>query len=176
MSKLGKCMKSPEFLERANTAITAATDELLAHGVRPVYLDRSTGQTVGGGVDIDIEDREIRDVLSEMLTFERRELRKRVVAFGKGQGGPGLVGDAVRAIASALLLAKTAGPDEETKLLQAIDGQMACVRPHAVLVDLAHLMIEAERSTEENVFRDPNIISGALVQQRIKLIEQALQQ
>jgi hypothetical protein len=172
--KLGRYMTSPEFLACANEAIKVATDDLLAQGLKPVYRDRSTGQIVGGGVDIDIEDRAIRDVLSEVLRFERRELRQRVVALGKEEGGPRLLDDAVRAIASGLLLAKTAMPHEDAKFRQVIDEQMQRVRSHAVLVELGHLMIEAELSTEDDAFRDRNVISDALFQQRIEVIKQAL--
>jgi hypothetical protein len=172
--KLGRYITSREFQARANDAVKTATDELLAQGLRPVYCDRSTGQIVGGGVDIDIDNREIRDVLSDVLTFEHRELRQRVVALGKEEGGTRLVDDAVRAIASALLLAKTAMPQEEMKFRQAIDELMACVRPHGVLVDLAHLMIEAELSTEDDAFRDRNVISNTLFEQRIGAIKQVL--
>jgi len=174
ISKLGRYMTSPEFLERANAAIAAATDDLLAHGIRPVYVDRSTGEIVGGGVNIDIEDRAVRDVLSELLTFEHRELRQRVVALGKEKGGARMVDDAVRAIASALLLAKTAMPHEQARFLEVVGKQMAYVRLHAVLVELAHLMIEGERNTEHDVFRDRNTISDTLFQQRIEVIKQAL--
>jgi hypothetical protein len=174
--KLGRFMTGPEFLRRANAAVAEAVRALEARGTRPVYLDRSTGLIVGGGVDIDIENRAIRDVLSEVLTFEHRELRQRVVALGKDDGGPVLVSDAVRAVAGALLLAKTAMPYEEPWFRQTVGEEMARVRPHAVLVDLAHLMIEAERNTEDDVFRDPNIISDVLFHQRLEVIEQAMRQ
>jgi hypothetical protein len=141
-----------------------------------VYLDRSTGLIVGGGVDIDTEDGAVRDVLTELLTFERTELRQRIVALGKEEGGPRLVSNAVRAIAGGLLLAKTAMPYEEARFRQTVDEEMARVRQHAVLVDLAHLMIEAERNTEDDVFRDPNIISDVLFHQRLEVIEQAMRQ
>jgi len=96
------------------------------------------------------------------------------VALGKEDGGPVLVSNAVRAIASGLLLAKMAMPYEEAIFRQTVDEEMARVRPHAVLVDLAHLMIEAERITEDDAFRDRNVISDALFQQRIEVIKQAL--
>jgi len=174
--KLGRYMTSAEFLRRANAAVTQAVRALEARGTRPVYLDRNTGQIVGDEIDIHIEDAAVRDVLNELLTIERNELRQRVVAFGKLEGGPRLVREAVRAVASGLLLAKTAMPDEETNFQKTVDEQIACVRLHAVLVDLAHLMINAERATENDVFRDRNIISDALYVRRVKLIEVALRQ
>lgn len=172
MSKRGT---SAEFMERANAAVKAATNDLLAKGIRPVYYDRDAGRTVGGGIDIDIEDRAVRDVLSDLLPYERLELRLRVVGFGKEEGGPRLVGDAVRAIASGLLLAKTAMPYEEAKFRQAINEQMARVRPHAVLIEVGHLMIDAELARENDVFRDRKVISDALFAQRVEAIRNALQ-
>jgi len=46
--KLGRYMRSPEFLKRANEAVAEAVRELETKGIRPVYLDRKTGGIVGG--------------------------------------------------------------------------------------------------------------------------------
>jgi hypothetical protein len=172
--KLGRYMTSAAFLRRANAAVAQAVRALEARGIRPAYLDRSTGQIAGDEIDIHIEDDAVRNVLNELLTIDRTELRQRVVAFGRVEGGPRLVREAVRAVASCLLLAKTAMADEEAKFQKAIDEQMACIRPHAVLVDLAHLMINVERATVNDAFRNGNIISDALYERRVKLIEVAV--
>jgi hypothetical protein len=52
---------------------------------------------------------------------------------------------------------------------------MASVRADAALVELALLLIEGERDTKNDFFRDRNVISDALFQQRIGVIKQALQ-
>lgn len=49
--KLGRFMTSPEFLERAKTAVARAVRELETKGIRPVYLDRDAGRIVGGSDD-----------------------------------------------------------------------------------------------------------------------------
>lgn len=49
--KLGRFMTSPEFLERAKTAVARAVRELETKGIRPVYLNRDTGRIVGGSND-----------------------------------------------------------------------------------------------------------------------------
>lgn len=50
-NKLGRYMRSPEFLKRANEAVAEAAGDLELHGIQPVYLDRKTGQIVGGSDD-----------------------------------------------------------------------------------------------------------------------------
>lgn len=49
--KLGRFMTSPEFLERAKTAVARAVRELERRGIRPVYLDRDAGCIVGDSGD-----------------------------------------------------------------------------------------------------------------------------
>ncbi|MEZ0606191.1 hypothetical protein ACAX43_29300 [Paraburkholderia sp. IW21] len=49
--KLGRYMTSPEFLQRANASVAEAVRELETKGIKPVYLDRRTGQIVGGEDD-----------------------------------------------------------------------------------------------------------------------------
>jgi len=45
-------MRSPEFLKRANEAVAETVRDLESHGIQPVYLDRTTGQIVGGSDDV----------------------------------------------------------------------------------------------------------------------------
>ena len=40
--KLGRYMTSPQFIERANAAITKAVRELEAKGIKPAYAVRPT--------------------------------------------------------------------------------------------------------------------------------------
>lgn len=54
-SKLGRYIASPEFLQRANAAVVEAVRALETKGIKPVYLDRRTGQIVGGEDDQDRE-------------------------------------------------------------------------------------------------------------------------
>ncbi|WP_321922966.1 hypothetical protein [Paraburkholderia guartelaensis] len=54
--KLGRYMRGPEFLMRANKAVAEAVRELESHGIQPVYLDPKTGRIVGGGDDALRED------------------------------------------------------------------------------------------------------------------------
>ncbi|MFC0402541.1 hypothetical protein [Paraburkholderia rhizosphaerae] len=54
--KLGRYMRSPEFLKRANDAIAEAVRDLESHGVQPVYLDRKTGWIVRGSDDASREN------------------------------------------------------------------------------------------------------------------------
>ncbi|WP_060074579.1 hypothetical protein [Burkholderia cepacia] len=50
--KLGRYMRSPEFLKRANEAVAEAVRDLESRGIQPVYLDRKTGRIVGGSEDV----------------------------------------------------------------------------------------------------------------------------
>lgn len=66
--KLGRYMRSPEFLKRANEAVTEAVRDLTSHGIRPVYLDRKAGRIVGVGHDASsgdaaCEGRQVPDIL-----------------------------------------------------------------------------------------------------------------
>jgi hypothetical protein len=66
--KLGRYMRSPEFLKRANEAVAEAVRDLESHGIQPVYLDRKTGRIVGGSDDALSEDaacegRRVPDIL-----------------------------------------------------------------------------------------------------------------
>ncbi|APR34321.1 hypothetical protein [Paraburkholderia sp. SOS3] len=76
--KLGRYMRSPEFLKRANEAVAEAVRDLEAHGIRPVYLDRKTGRIVGGSDDALREDgacegRRLPDILKRHVKSEKAE-------------------------------------------------------------------------------------------------------
>jgi len=72
--KLGRYMRSPEFLKRANEAVAEAVRDLELHGIQPVYLDRKTGWIAGGSGNALREDRacEGRRV-PDILKNERKE-------------------------------------------------------------------------------------------------------
>ena len=57
VDKLGRYMRSTEFLKRANEAVAEAVLNLESHGIQPVYLDRKSGRVVGGSDDRLREDR-----------------------------------------------------------------------------------------------------------------------
>ncbi|MBN3848298.1 hypothetical protein G3N58_15880 [Paraburkholderia sp. Ac-20342] len=66
--KLGRYMRSPEFLRRANEAVVEAVRDLKSHGIRPVHLDRRTGRIVRGREDAlgengSCEGRRLPDIL-----------------------------------------------------------------------------------------------------------------
>jgi hypothetical protein len=88
-------------------------------------------------------------------------------------GGQRLVDDATAAIASVLLLAKTAIPSEETRFLRSILEQLAKVREQPILVEWARVLIESELSSED-VLRDRSVIDDALFARRIEAVRQAL--
>jgi hypothetical protein len=46
--KLAQFVSSGEFLKRVNEAIGQACDDLRAHGIEPVRVDRKTSRIVGG--------------------------------------------------------------------------------------------------------------------------------
>jgi len=47
-AKLAQFVSSGEFLKRANEAIGQACDDMRAHGIEPVRIDRKTGRIIGG--------------------------------------------------------------------------------------------------------------------------------
>ncbi|MDR6384013.1 hypothetical protein [Paraburkholderia caribensis] len=76
--KLGRYMRSPEFLKRANHAVAEAVRDLEAHGIQPVYLDRKTGRIAGGSDDALREDgacegRQHPDILKRPVKSERAD-------------------------------------------------------------------------------------------------------
>ncbi|MDC6237011.1 hypothetical protein PP724_22875 [Ralstonia solanacearum] len=176
--KLGRFMRSREFLERANAAVAAAVRGLEARGIQPCYLDRETGVIVGRDrrYRIALPDPDVQAVVLELFADgEHGELMDRLVAFAATDHNARLVNDATRAVAGVLLLAKTAMPHEAEGFSQTVREQMAGVRPYPELVEVAELLIEAEMRSDD-MFRDPAIIDDALFARRIEAIKQALHQ
>ncbi|NKJ47356.1 hypothetical protein CIC12_11485 [Burkholderia sp. SG-MS1] len=177
--KLGRYMTSPEFFERANAAVEKAVRELEAKGIQPVYMDRKTGRLAGDGrcYRINLPDPDVQAVVLDVFSDGTHgDLMDRLVAFASTDHGARLVSDAARAVASALLLAKTAMPHEATSFSQTVHNEIARVRAYPELIELARLLIEAEGATHDDAFRDRNIIPDALFEARIETINEALAQ
>lgn len=177
--KLGRYMTSPEFLARANAAVAKAVRNLEARGIQPHYMDRETGRLVGGDrrYRITLPDPDVQAVVLDLFSDGTHgDLMDRLVAFASTDHGARQVNDATRAVAGALLLAKAAMPREATAFSQTVHDQMASVRPYPELVELARLLIEAERATQDDAFRDRNVIPDALFEARIETINEALSQ
>lgn len=175
--KLGLYITSPEFFERAKVAGEKAVRELEAKGIQPCYMDRKTGRLVGEGrlYRFTLPDPDMQTVVLDLFSDGTHgDLMDRLVAFASTDHGSRLVSDATRAVAGALLLAKTAMPSEATSFSKTVHDQMASVRPYPELVELARLLIEAERATHDDAFRDRNSIPDALFEVRIETINEAL--
>jgi hypothetical protein len=76
--KLGRYMRSPKFLNRADEAIAEAVRNLESRGIRPVYLNRKTGRIVGDGADATHENgscevRRVPDILKNRGKSEGAE-------------------------------------------------------------------------------------------------------
>ncbi|MBW5287858.1 hypothetical protein [Burkholderia gladioli] len=177
--KLGRYMTSQAFFDRAKAAVEKAVRELEAKGIQPVYMDRKTGRLVGDGrrYRINLPDPEVQAVVLDLFSDGTHgDLMDRLVASASTDHGARVVSDATRAVAGALLLAKTAMPHEAASFSQTVHDQMARVRPYPELVELARLLIEAERATSKDAFRDRNIIPDALFEARIEAINEAFAQ
>lgn len=156
--KLGRYMTSKAFLDRANAAIASAVSALEAKGIKPVYIDRASP----------------RDVLAEVRTRDQyRERCNSVFALMRSPVGARRADAATRAIASALLLAKTAMPSEETKFLSEIRRQLAPVSADPALIEWARVGIAVELESADTI-RDRAIIDDALFERRIHAIRQVL--
>lgn len=162
--KLGRYMTSQGFLARAKAAVAAAVRELEAKGIKPAYGERSSTREM------------VQAVIAEADTDDRHKpLCNRLGELARTPAGSRLVDDATAAIASVLLLAKTAMPCEETKFLNEIREQLAQVRAQPALIEWAQLLIETERGSSDAI-RDRSIIDDALFELRIEAITEALAQ
>jgi hypothetical protein len=156
--KFGRYITSGAFLERANAAVVKAVSELEARGIKPVYIERASP----------------RAVLNEV--WERRqyiEQCKHLHALLATPAGARQVDAATTATASALLLAKTAMPSEETKFLSEIHRQLAPVCADPALIQWARTLIDGELGSRDSI-RDRAIIDDALFKRRISAIQQVL--
>ncbi|MGF6755261.1 hypothetical protein [Paraburkholderia sp. GAS42] len=165
--KLGRFMTSPEFLRRANAAVVQACRGLQAKGIAPAWIER-------GPIGITMQGEQAQEVIEELLRgSEHAALRRQVVELGKQEGDTQRVSEAVRTVARALLLAKTAMPAEGA-FQEAIAAMLESVKQSRTLVEIGLLMVDAEAATCDDVFRDRKVISDALFAQRIEAIRNTL--
>jgi hypothetical protein len=184
--KLGRFMTGPEFLRRANAAVVEAVRHLEARGIKPAYRTGNADRTTVGDdaaqlatllLEWRLPNPTLGAVLAEM--FERgkhSELRAKLENLAATPAGVQQISNVTVAIASSLLLSKTAMPNEDGAFAKRVGEQMASIREDAALVEFALLLIEGERNTKGDSFRDRNVISKALFEQRLAVIKQALQQ
>ncbi|MFM0140449.1 hypothetical protein [Caballeronia grimmiae] len=155
--KLGRYITSKAFLDRANAAIAEAVSELEARGIKPVYIERASS----------------RDVPEEARARGQLERSNRLFKLMGSPDGARQVDAATTATASALLLAKTAMPSEETKFLSEIRRQLAPVCAEPALIEWARSIIDVELGSPDSI-RDRAIIDDALFNGRISAIRQVL--
>lgn len=171
--KLGRFMTSEAFLTRAKASVKKAVENLEAKGIEPAYAVRDPKDDE---LFASLPDPTVAAVLVEV--FERgqhAELHTRLMEIAATPAGAQQIHDATVAVASVLLLCKTAMPHEGEAFAKRVSEQMAAIRDYAALAELALLLIEGEQSTEGDSFRDRNVISDALFEQRIEIIKQTLQ-
>ncbi|MFL9867608.1 hypothetical protein PQR67_25815 [Paraburkholderia fungorum] len=160
--KLGRYITSQAVFDRAKAAVAEAVRELEAKGIKPAYIVRESTSEATQEVLAEARARNSSAAFLNNLT-----------KLSRMSGGKRLVDDATAAIASVLLLAKTAMPSEETKFLSAIREQLAQVRERPILVEWARVLIDSELSSDD-VFRDRSVIDDALFARRIEAVRQAL--
>ena len=158
VDKLGRYIRSKAFLERANSAVEKAVSELEASGVKPVYIERTSRRAV------------LDEVRARGQYLERCNRLNRLMC---SPAGARQVDAATTATASALLLAKTAMPSEETKFLSEIRRQIAPVHAEPALIEWAQSIIDVELGSPGSM-RDRAGIDDALFEQRIRAIRQVL--
>lgn len=155
--KFGRYITSEAFMERVNAAVGKAVSELAARGIKPVYIERASP----------------RDVLNEAHARGEIERSNRLFALMRSLEGSRSVDAATAAAASALLLAKTAMPSEETTFLSEIRRQLAPVCADPVLIDWARGIVGVELGSPDSI-RNRAIIDDALFERRVSAIQQVL--
>ncbi|NRF83793.1 hypothetical protein HQ619_07610 [Burkholderia gladioli] len=124
-------------------------------------------------MQIHLPDPVVQEVVAEILdTTGDADLAKNLLHLSVS--APREICDATVAVASAMLLAKTAMPQEQGKYLETIARQLAPIRRHHALIALALALVEAEASTTDDVFRDRRIITDSLFESRLAEIKQHL--
>jgi hypothetical protein len=127
-------------------------------------------------MDIRFPDPVVQEVFADVLAIlENARLSEQLVELAKTPSGVRTLSAATIAIASALLLAKTAMPQEETRFLAAARTQLSPVRADARLVEYAFALIAADSATENDVFRDRKLITDEVFEKRLAAIRQTLQ-
>lgn len=127
-------------------------------------------------MDIRFPDPVVQEVFTDVLAIpENAQLGEQLSEFAKTPSGINTISVATIAIASALLLAKTAMPQEETRFLAATRAALSSIRSDARLVEYAFALISADAATENDVFRDRKIITDEIFGTRVAAIRQTLQ-
>lgn len=124
---------------------------------------------------IRLPDPTVQEVVSDILrSASNAELGRKLQAFAQSADGARQINDATVAVASAMLLAKSAMPHEQEKFNVSVERQMSLIRPHSPLVELAFALLEAEAITDDDVFRDRRLVTDALFAERLASIKQFL--
>lgn len=156
--KLGRFITSKAFVERANAAVAKAVSGLEARGIKPVYIERGSP----------------RDVLNEARVRGELERANRLFQLMCSPEGARRVDAATTATASALLLAKTAMPRDEPKVLNEIRRQLTLVCADPALIGWARAIIDVELGSPDSI-RDRAIIDDVLFERRISAIREVLE-
>jgi hypothetical protein len=127
-------------------------------------------------MDIHFPDPVVQEVFADVLAIpENAHLGERLAELANTPSGVRTLSAATVAIASALLLAKTAMPQEETRFLAAARTELSSIRTDARLVEYAFALIAADSATENDVFRDRRLITDEVFGKRLAAILQTLQ-
>jgi len=127
-------------------------------------------------MDIRFPDPVVQEVFADVLAIpENAHLGAQLTELAKTSSGVRTLSAATVAIASALLLAKTAMPQEETRFVAAVRTELSSLRSDARLVEYAFALIAADSATENDVFRDRKLITDDVFCKRLAAIRQTLQ-
>lgn len=127
-------------------------------------------------MDIRFPDPVVQEVFADVLAIaENAQLGAQLIELARTPSGVRTLSAATVAIASALLLAKTAMPQEEPQFLAAVRIQLSSIRSDARLVEYAFAVIAADSTTEHDVFRDRRLITDDVFGKRLASIRQTLQ-
>lgn len=127
-------------------------------------------------MDIRFPDPVVQEVFADVIAIpENAELGEQLSELARTPTGVRTLSAATVAIAGALLLAKTAMPQEQARFLTAAHTELSPLRSDARLVEYAFALIAADAATENDVFRDRKLIPDELFGQRLAAIRQSLQ-
>jgi len=122
-----------------------------------------------------VKNAAIHDVLTELVEAgPHLSLEAELGRLAATHAGADLICEATIHIARALLLAKTVSPDDEARFEELVAAELAVVREHFALVDLAIALAANEAATEDDVFRDRRTISDQLFTRRLELIRRLI--
>ncbi|MFM0381575.1 hypothetical protein PQQ72_31645 [Paraburkholderia strydomiana] len=174
IAKLHRYFQSTEFAERFKAAVAAGTQSGFAASAEEVAEETAEALEHIGLRSVEAEMASARAVLDELRDDGRHKaLCADLDELARSLSGSLQVYAATIATATALLLAKTAMPEEETKFLAEVQNKLAPVRALPVLVELAYSLIDGELDSHDQI-RDRAIIDDALFDRRITAIRQVL--